>query len=176
MGNETEPVDKKYWYAIYTKPRFEKKVAQDFEKKKLEGLLPLRSVKKVWSDRVKKVEEPLFPSYIFVHANAKERYLALQSLGVVRMVSFGGEPVRIPEDQIDAVLKIVELGYNPQPHQYFRVGDAVEVVSGPLSGIRGNYFEERGKGRLAIAVDLIQQALSIEVEEGQVRRLDEDTK
>lgn len=171
MGNEMQAAEQRYWYAIYTKPRFEKKVAQDFEKKKLNGLLPLRSVKKVWSDRVKKVEEPLFPSYIFVHANAKERYLALQCVGAVRMVSFGGEPVRIPQRQIDAVLKIVELGYDPQPYQYLRVGDAVEVVSGPLRGLRGHYFEERGKGRLAIAVDAIQQALAVEVERGQVRKL-----
>ncbi len=172
MGSGKIDKQDRHWYAIYTRPRFEKKVYKELEQKKLEALLPLRTISKVWSDRVKKVEEPLFPSYVFVHVDKSERFLALQTSGVVRMVSFGGEPVRIPSQQIEAVMRILQLGYDPEPHQYLRQGDAVEVVVGPLKGIRGYFVEERGKTRLAIAVDAIQQAMAVEVEKGQVRKLE----
>ncbi len=161
----------RHWYAIYTRPRFERKVFEDLEQKRLEGLLPVRTVNKAWSDRIKKVTEPLFPSYVFTHSNCKERFLALQSPGVVRMVTFCGQPVRIPDEQIEAVLTLMELGYNPEPCQYLRAGDAIEVTSGPLLGIRGYYLEDRGQARIAISVDAIQQTLAVEVGRDQIRKV-----
>ena len=77
MKTERETIneDRRYWYAIYTRSRFEKKIAADLTSKGLESFLPLHEVIRFWSDRKKKVEMPLFPSYVFVHANTKERYL-----------------------------------------------------------------------------------------------------
>lgn len=161
----------RHWYAIYTRPRFEKKINADLQRRNLHSFLPLHIVNRVWSDRIKKIEEPLFPSYLFVHADARERYLSLQSDGIVRMVSFNGEPVRIPTQQIYAIHQILEHGYHPEPHQYLKVGDEVEIISGPLQGLRGFFVEERGNDRLAISVHAIQQSLAIQVERGQVRKV-----
>ena len=86
-----------HWYALYTRPRVEKRVASILEEKEIRAFLPTRSVMRQWSDRKKVVEEPLFPSYVFVFADLAERYCSLQSTGVVRMVQFNGKPARIPD-------------------------------------------------------------------------------
>lgn len=171
MTNTLDSKSERYWYALYTRPRFEKRVDAELKQKGLESFLPLHSVIRFWSDRKKRIEEPLFPSYVFVHANLKERYFSLQTRGVVRMVSFNGGPTRIPEEQIQSIYRILTHGYDPEPYQYLNYGDEVEVVTGPVRGIRGIFLEERGRNRLVISVDAIQQSVAIEVERGQVRRI-----
>ncbi|MFQ5707394.1 MAG: UpxY family transcription antiterminator [bacterium] len=161
----------RYWYAIYTRPRFEKKVNTELLGKGLQAFLPLRSVTKYWSDRRKKVDEPLFPSYVFVCANLRERYDSLQSRGVIRMVSFAGRPARIPEDQIQSIHRILEHGYDPEPFDYLTRGDQVAVVSGPLRGMKGIFLERRGQNRLVISIDAIRQSVAVEIERGHLRRL-----
>ncbi|MFQ5771019.1 MAG: UpxY family transcription antiterminator [bacterium] len=165
--NKTE----RFWYALYTRPRFEKIVDGSLKQKGLESFLPLYAVTRYWSDRKKVIAEPLFPSYIFVHANAKERYFSLQTRGVVRMVSFNGQPTSIPDEQIERIHQILNCGYNPEPHQFLNFGDEVEIVTGALQGLHGFYIEKRGKCRIVISVHAIQQSIAIEVERGQVRRV-----
>ncbi len=162
---------KRHWYAIYTRPKFEKKIDSELKLKGLSAYLPLHTVHRVWSDRIKKIQEPLFPSYIFVYANLSERFLALQTSGVVRMVSFNGQPVQIPSEQIDDIKKILEHGISPEPHEYFSLGDEVEVLYGPLRGLRGLFVEERGKERLAISVHAIQQSFAIEIEGTSIKKV-----
>lgn len=162
---------RRYWYALYTRARFEKMVAAELKQKGYESFLPLHSVVRYWSDRLKTLQEPLFPSYVFVHANEKERYYSLQSRGVIRMVSFNSRPARIPDEQIQAISRILCQGYNPQPHHYLNVGDEVEVISGPLTGIRGFFVEERSQQRLIISVHAIRQSLAIELQRNQVRKV-----
>lgn len=157
------------WYALYTRPRFEKKVNGQLEQKGLESLLPLRQVLRIWSDRKKKIEEPMFPSYVFIHGDAKERYMALQTDGVMRIVSFQGQPARIPEGQIKSISLVLEHGYDPEPHSYLHVGEEVEIVAGPLIGLRGFYIEDRGSHRLVISLAAIRQSVAIEVDRGLVR-------
>ncbi|NIR73133.1 UpxY family transcription antiterminator [candidate division KSB1 bacterium] len=167
----SDPKTERHWYALYTRPRFEKKVDEELKQKGLESLLPLRSVIRFWSDRKKKIAEPLFPSYVFVHANSKERYQSTQTDGVVRMVSFSGQPARIPEEQIQSIRRILEHGYDPEPHQYLNAGDEVEVTVGPLQGTKGYLLEQRGSSRLVISIDAIRQSVAIEVERGQIRKI-----
>jgi transcription antitermination factor NusG len=88
------------WHALYTKPRHEKKVADQLLDKRIDTYLPLRKILKQWSDRKKWVEEPLFKSYVFIHADAKERQRALYTYGVLKLVQFGDEPARVRDDEI----------------------------------------------------------------------------
>ncbi|RMD91338.1 MAG: UpxY family transcription antiterminator [Calditrichaeota bacterium] len=167
----SDPKLQRYWYAIYTRPNFEKRVDHELKMKGLESFLPTRQVIHFWSDRKKKIEEPLFRSYVFIHANAQERYLSLQTRGVVRMVCFNGQPARIPDEQIQSIYRILEHGYDPEPYQYLNFGDEVEIVAGPLRGLRGFYIEERNQGRLVISINAIRQSIAVEVERGQVRKI-----
>ena len=159
-----------HWYALYTRPRVEKRVASILEEKEIRAFLPTRSVIRQWSDRKKIVEEPLFPSYVFVFADLAERYRSLQSKGVVRMVQFNGKPAQIPEEQIETIYRILDGGYDPEPHQYLREGDEVEIVAGPLTGIKGYFLEGRGNKRLIISVHALQQSFAIELRRGQIKK------
>ena len=159
-----------HWYALYTRPRVEKRVASILEEKEIRAFLPTRSVIRQWSDRKKVVEEPLFPSYVFVFADLAERYCSLQSKGVVRMVQFNGRPAQIPEDQIETIYRILDQGYDPKPYQYLREGDEVEIVAGPLTGVKGYFLQGRGDKRLIISVHTLQQSFAIELRRGQIKK------
>lgn len=153
-----------YWYALYTRPRSEKKVDSELNKLGLNTFLPLKTITKLWSDRKKVIKEPLFPSYVFVCANLKERLMALQPGGVVRMVSFNGQPSRIPEDQINAVRRIIESGCMPVLHPYLAKGDKVQIVSGPLTGLQGFVVEHRGTSHIIMSIDCIRQSVSVRID------------
>ena len=159
-----------FWYALYTRPRFEKKVDFILKQKGLKSFLPLRNVIRYWSNGKKNILEPIFPSYVFVYANSQERHLALQSYGVARFVSFNGKPAHIPEEQIHDIHQILEFGCAPERVPYLVFGDKVEIVSGPLRGVEGFYVEDRGMHRLVISVDIIRQAIAITVDRDQIRR------
>lgn len=165
-----ENKDSRSWFAIYTRPRFERKVAQDLDEKGISSYVPTRTVERFWSDRRKLIQEPLFPSYVLVYANSKERYWSLQTDGAVRMVCFNGQPARIPDQQIEVIRRMLNHGYDPEPHEYLQVGDKVEVTAGPLLGVKGFVSEHRGRRRFVISIDVIRQSIAIEVEKGILRK------
>ncbi len=164
--------EERAWYALYTRPRFEKKVDSLLKQKDVQSFLPQRFVIRQWSNnRKRKIAEPLFSSYVFVFANLRERHLATRTYGVATLVTFNGQPARIPEDEIQGIHRVLQHGYDPEPHQAFKRGDEVEMASGPLQGIRGVLFEERGQTKLLISVSLINQCVAVSVDRGQVRKL-----
>ena len=160
------------WYALYTRPRFEKKVDEELRSKGIETYLPLRKVLRQWSDRKKWVEEPLFRSYVFVHIRPTERIRSLRVNGVVRMVGFGGKPSIIPDDQIEAVRRFLDEGYKVEPTDYLIRGDLVEITHGPLMGIRGRLVEIRNAHRFVISIDAIRQSIAVEVDPSWLRKIE----
>ncbi len=153
------------WYAITTRSRHEKVVAEQLWQKEIECFLPLREVISKWKDRFKKVQFPLFPGYLFVHVPMEERRLDILKVpSVVRVIGFNGEPVSIPEPEVQAVKQLVfsTLPYDPYP--YIVKGNRVEIVRGPLRGLQGILLEKKGVFRFILSVDLIQQAVSCEVD------------
>ncbi|MBA4139536.1 MAG: UpxY family transcription antiterminator [Segetibacter sp.] len=93
----------KNWYAIYTKPRWEKKVNMVLERKGVEVWCPLQKVRKQWSDRKKIVEEPLFKSYVFVHIDYAKRTDVLMTDGVLNFVYYVGKPAIIRDEEIEVI-------------------------------------------------------------------------
>lgn len=159
----------RHWYALYTRPRFEKRIERVLKDLRLETFLPLRVETRKWSDRKKIVHEPLFPSYLFIYANGRERHVAFQATGVVRFVSFNGEPAIIAEDQIKAVKLMLDAGYAPVPYPYPILGDQVEIVSGPLTGLIGCLIESRNKRHFVISLDDISQSIAVNIDARSVR-------
>jgi transcription antitermination factor NusG len=156
------------WYALYTRPRFEKKVDSTLRKKGLESYLPLQTVFRQWSDRRKKIEEPLFSGYVFVKIPLRARICAVQTDGVVRMVSFNGTPSPIPDEEINAIKNILERADSFETTQYLAIGNRVEVIRGPFKGIRGLLIEHRGRKRLLVGIEQIRQGISVEIGESDV--------
>ncbi len=152
----------KKWYAIYTKPRWEKKVATRLDEKEIENYLPLIKTLKIWSDRKKWVQEPLFKSYIFVHVDQKEYIPALQTPGAVKYVSFEKQAVSIPPIQIEAVKSFIESGGDfPTDIPDIKIGDRVVIIHGSLKGLEGTMVEYQQKHRVRIVIDGIRQSLHL---------------
>ena len=162
------------WYAIYTRPRHEKIVAEALEEKGVEAFLPLRRERRQWKDRKKWVHEPLFRSYVFVNIELKNKIYTLQTRGVVKLVGFGGEPAQIPDWQIDQLRKVLDKGTVLETEDFFTEGDYVEITAGALEGVRGYLREKRGESRLALKLDGIYQMASFVVDRDAVKKVAAD--
>lgn len=170
-GAQAEQTGDVRWYAIWTRSRHEKIVREQLQQKSIESFLPTFAVWSRWKDRKKRVERPLFPGYCFARFNALERLPVLTCNGVVQIVGNEGVPSAIPNEEIDSIRRLVEseLSYDPCP--LVKEGDPVKVVSGPLRGVVGRLKRKGAHYRLFLAVDLIGQAVSVEVDAADVRAL-----
>jgi transcription antitermination factor NusG len=157
------------WYALWTRSRHEQVVREQLERKHIESFLPTVTRWSRWKDRKKKIDWPLFPGYCFARFDARERLQILKCAGVVSVISFEGEPAPIPEHEIDSIRTLIEseLAYDPCP--MIREGTMVEVVHGPLKGVSGRLMRKGAHARLVLSVDLIGQAVSVEVDAADVR-------
>ena len=158
--------DSKNWLAVYTKPRHEKGVEKEFQKKGFEVYLPILKERRKWSDRKKWVEFPLFRSYVFVRTKIKNTLFVLQTPGVVKVIKFGEEVAVVRNESIEAIKLMIEGGYNPEPLNYFIKGDPVEVKDGPLKGLVGEVIRLDKNDRLVVRVDAIQHSISIQIDRG----------
>ena len=165
------PVHEKFWYALYTRSRHEKFVNQELQKKGIETFLPLRHLTRHWSDRVKKIEEPIFSGYLFVRTSLENRLEILQTRGSVRFVSFNSTPVPISEKELGAVRRFVEEKISIDPYPYLTKGDRVYVRSGPLRGVEGFIVRKDKHTRLVISLDLLFQSVSLAIDEALVEKI-----
>jgi transcription antitermination factor NusG len=160
------------WFAVQVVPRWELRVASVLEYKGFQQFAPTYFIRKRWSDRVKTLEKPLFPGYVFVRALATTPTVLLRATpGVIRLVSFGGRPCAVSEVEIDAVRKLTLLG-QPRPTQHVSVGQKVEIREGPFAGIVGIVREIKDRACLIVSVQLISQSIYVDVDEFQVGSLD----
>jgi transcription antitermination factor NusG len=159
------------WYALYTKPRHEKKVNQLLLEKNQEVYLPVIARISQWKDRKKKVDEPLFKSYIFSNFKYKYRFDVLQTDGVVKIVNFHGEPAVVPDWQIESLKKMLEFPQTLRLENFIRTGELAEVIAGPLAGMKGTVLRRKGTSRLVLTIDGIMQSVSVEIDEGCLRKV-----
>jgi transcription antitermination factor NusG len=150
------------WYAIRTRSRFEKVVRDQLLGRGLEPLLPLRAHVSQWKDRKKLIEWPLFPCYCFARFILNERLTVLQVPGVVQIIGSGAYAEPIPDEEIAALQRMMQSRETYEPYPYHLVeGTIVQVIRGPLTGIRGRFVRTASSTRLVIAINLIQQAASV---------------
>ena len=157
------------WYAIWTRSRHEQVVRDQLERKGYDAFLPTIPRWSRWKDRKKKVDWPLFPGYCFARFDPRERLPILTCTGVVSIVSFDGEIAPIPDVEIDGIRRLVESDLQFDPCPLIREGMMVEVVHGPLQGVVGRLIRKGAHARLMLAVDLIGQAVSVEVDAADAR-------
>jgi len=151
------------WYAVRTRPRHEKRVEAELQRKGIESFVPTIFETHYWSDRKKRVEVPVFPGYTFVNIPLTlwMRVAVLRVQGVVSFVGSENYGTPIPAEQIETVRKLVQSETPFVSHPFLKVGQKVEIKSGALAGTAG-ILTECGR-RLVISVDAIAQALSIVV-------------
>ena len=157
------------WYAVWTRSRHEQVVREQLERKGLEAFLPTITRWSRWKDRKKQVDWPLFPGYCFVRFNAAERLPVLKCTGVVNIISFDGEIAPIPEVEIESIRRLLQSDLQFDPCPLIREGMMVEVTHGPLKGVVGRLVRKGAHARLVLSVDLIGQAVSVEVDASDVK-------
>ena len=152
------------WYALQVRSQHERGVAEFLRGGGFDWFLPLYKCRKRWSDRVKEVEVPLFPGYLFCRFNAHDRLPILKTPGVIQIVGYNRQPVEIDEAEIGAIRTLVGSGMASQPWPYLHVGDRVQIESGPLQGMSGILTNFKGKHRLIVSITLLQRAVAVEID------------
>jgi transcription antitermination factor NusG len=156
------------WYAAYTSANHEKNVATQLSVREVQHFLPLYDSRRRWKDRRVTLQLPLFPGYVFVRIALRDRLRVLQVPGVARLVGFNGTPTALPDEEVEALRSGLMQGLHAVPHPFLRVGRRIRVKSGPMAGLEGILKRRKGVSRLVVSVELIQRAISVEIDEAEV--------
>lgn len=159
------------WFALRVKPRHEKTTACALRNRGLEEFLPLCRSRRRWSDRVKELELPLFPGYVFCRFAVQERLPVLTVPGVASVVGFGARPAEIAEAEIARIQATVTSGLPVEPWPFLKVGRPIRIERGPLSGVQGLLVREKDGCRVVLSVDLIRRSIAVEVDRDMVSPL-----
>jgi len=154
------------WYALRTRSRHEKMVADQLDQQGIENYLPLVKRTRQWSDRAKEVELPLFSGYTFVRVvlSSPDRLRVLQTHGVAGLVGVRGAGMAIPEAQIESLKTVIGTEVPFQEHPFLQIGQRVRIQGGALDGLEGILAAHKGDRTLVISVEPIHRSLSICVE------------
>lgn len=156
--------DSRPWFALLVRSRWENSVAENLSGRGLSCFLPSYHTRRVWSDRVRQVQVPLFPGYLFCQIDPNNRLPVLTTPGLLQIVSAGKTPVPVDESEIHALQRIVQSGFPRQPYPFLRVGDWVRIERGPLVGLEGILLKDRGRERLVVSISLLQRSVEVNVD------------
>jgi transcription antitermination factor NusG len=147
------------WLAIYTKPRWEKKVSALLQQKGIEAYCPLNKVRRKWSDRIKLVEEPLFKSYVFVKITEEQRTDVRMTNGVVNFVYWNSKPAIIKDKEIQTIKRFLDEHENVEAIKTeVKEGERVVVTSGPMMDQEGKVIEVKNK-MVKVSIDSLGYTL-----------------
>ena len=162
--SESSPSSTAAWYALHVRSRKESYVASQISSQGYECFLPTyRSVRK-WSDRLKEVEQPLFPGYLFCRFNYYQRRPLIATSGVMQIVGTGRTAVPVADDEITSLQLALSSGLPRQPWPYLEVGQRVRINYGNLRGLEGLLVNLKGNHRVVLSVSLLQRSVAMEVD------------
>lgn len=161
---KTEDSEKK-WYAVYTKPRWEKKINTVLAKKGIESWCPLQRVQRQWSDRKKTIEDPLFKSYVFVRISEQERLRVLQTDGILNFVFYLSKPAVIRDSEIDAIKSFLlqkDAVLTVHALDSFDKDTRIKIKHGVFSEHTGTVLRTSGKKKVYVSLESLGQVIMIE--------------
>ena len=165
----------KSWFALYTKPRSEFKASQQLAGVEVEHYLPTITRLKQWSDRKKKVTEPLIRGYIFIYATENQRLGSVEQPSIVRCVFDGGHPASIPDWQIDNIRKMLSLKSEIIVYNGIVSGTKVKIKNGPFEGVVGIVTNNEMGKSISISIDLLNRSVITRVPQGSELELVKET-
>jgi len=147
--------DDRHWYALYTAPRAEKKVRDRFTEAGIEHYLPLQTVKRKWSDRIKEIIIPVVHGYIFVRIHEAESRNVLSIYGAIAFIREFGKPVAIPDNQIERLRFMCDFSDEPVEFilEDLTKGETVTITKGPLQGLVGELVQIKGKHKVVVRLE-----------------------
>ncbi len=164
------------WYALQVRSRKEGYVASQILGQGYECLLPTYKSVRKWSDRVKEVEQPLFPGYLFCRFDFQNRRPVVTTPGVLQIVGYGRTAISVSDEEIQSLQLAVSSGMPKQPWPYLEVGQRVRVNYGTLSGLEGILVNVKGNHRVVLSVTLLQRSVAMEVETAWLSVVQEETR
>lgn len=158
------------WFALTVRHQHERRVEGALAAAGVDTFLPLYRTRRRWSDRVKDLDAPLFPGYVFGRFPWIDRARVLRTPGVARIVGFSGAPAPVPEPELENIRRALASRLPLGPWPFLKSGDRVRVEQGPLRGLEGTLLRERTGMRLVLSVELLQRSLAVELDATMVAR------
>lgn len=157
-------LSKPAWYAVQVRSRKESYVASQIVGHGLECLLPTYKSIRQWSDRVKEIEQPLFPGYLFCRFEFQARRPVVTTPGVLQIVGYGRTAIPVSDEEIQGLKLAISSDLPKQPWPYLEVGQRVRVNYGTLAGLEGILVNVKGNHRVVLSVSLLQRSVAMEVD------------
>jgi len=152
------------WFAILARTGREKNATVLLENAGYECYLPVIKFTRHWSDRLKEIEMPLFPGYLFCRMNPHNRLPVLMTPGVIQIVGVGKTPIPVEEQEIDAIQRVGKSGNSLMPWPYLQVGHVARIENGPLRGMTGIVIRIKSGLKLVLSVNLLQRSIAVEID------------
>jgi transcriptional antiterminator RfaH len=164
-GNVNNTIPKHLsWFAVQVTPGKEKQVSDNLQMKGYKCLLPIQQTRRHTSYGVKEVKAPLFAGYLFCLLDLADNRMPMLTTPHVRnLVSFGGKPTPLRETEVKIIQRVVDTGVVAQSWPYLREGNPVELVSGPLAGLRGLLVSVKEDSHLVVAIEMLQRSIAVKI-------------
>lgn len=159
------------WFVYYTYPKAERAIKRELERGDYEVFLPLQKINKQWSDRIKQLEVPLFPNYIFIRSKKSEIYSIIKHPKIVKYISFEGRPGILKDEEVLIIKKLANCSSKIEIDTSITTGDKVRIKSGPLEGLYGTLIEKKNGMRFGIKLNELNHTISVEIELKNVERI-----
>jgi transcription antitermination factor NusG len=156
-------IDSSAWFAVKVNVRSERAAAEALRLRGFEEFSPVFTRARRYKDRVKLVEQAVFPGYVFCRCTLNQKRAVLSATAVKYLVSFGGLPAAIPEEEISAVRAVVNAGGWPLP--FLATGDRVTVTGGPLAGVGGMIIRRGKSHEFVVSISLLQRSVALKIDE-----------
>ena len=160
------------WYALQVWSRKENHVSQHLQGIGYECFLPVYHCQRQWSDRVKELEQPLFPGYLFCRFDLQHRRPLVMTPGVIQIVGNGQTPIAVAETEIQRLQIAVSSAAPSQPWPYLNVGQRVRVTRGSLHGLDGILINFKGSKRVVLSITLLQRSVAVEVDQAWISAIE----
>jgi len=158
-----ESNNNKKWFALYTKPKQEFKASQQLESAGIDFYLPVITKVKQWTDRKKKITEPLIKGYIFIFADEKERNISLEQFSIVRCIFDNGRPAVIPKWQMENLKNFLRKDENVIVNSGIVPGAKVKILDGPFEGVIGVIKQEAKGKTIAVNIELLNRSVITQI-------------
>jgi len=159
------------WFAVVIRSSQANTASMALQRLGLEQFQPTRLVRRQWSDRVKIIQEPLFPGYLFCRFDPLDRLQVLTAAGVISIVSFGNRLLPVDGREIENIRTLLNSRAPTYQHPYLKAGQRVRIEGGALSGVEGLLVTVRSEYRVVASITILQRSVSVEIDPARLRRL-----
>ena len=157
------------WFALQVRTRWEGSTAVLLAGKGYQTLLPTYQTKKRWNGRVKQLNAPLFPGYVFCQFDAQNRLPILVTPGVISVVGRGRIPLPVDDSEIAAIQTVISSGFQAEPWPYLEIGQRIRIESESLNGLEGILINFKGNHRIVVSVSLLRRSVALEIDRASVK-------